>query len=276
MLEPRPGHRQRNYTTTSQNSIAAPPIDFGLPEGQSLPPPNSHFARIVPASPSYFTGKPDFTDDLLSLQAILRKYQTLPTVTPGQATRVAWQTLAQYKLQAGEPVKTAKYHRILDVLKRLNLIHPALRPTEVADALDKYKRDINPYANVPIPGIIDDDGKTWAIGRRKASSAKVYLVEGNGQVLVNGKSLSQAFGRIHDRESAIWALKSTGRMDKYNVWALVSGGGSTGQAEAITLGAARALLVHEPMLKPALRRGGYSVSFHLGDPIISLCLQESC
>ena len=44
-------------------------------------------------------------------------------------------------------------------------------------------------------------------------------------------------------------------MDKYNVWAVVKGGGTTGQAEAITLGAARALLAHEPDLKPALRRG---------------------
>ena len=93
------------------------------------------------------------------------------------------------------------------------------------------------------------------MGRRKESSAKVYLVEGTGEVLVNGKSLVQLFPRLHDRESALWALKVTERMDKYNVFALVEGGGVTGQAESITLALAKALLVHEPALKPALRRG---------------------
>lgn len=126
---------------------------------------------------------------------------------------------------------------------------------ELKDALQRYKRDVDPYANVPNPGTIDEDGKASGVGRRKSSSAKVYLVQGNGEVLVNGNRINAVFGRVHDRESALWALKATGRLDKYNVWALVTGGGTTGQAEAVMLGAAKALMVHEPMLKPALRRG---------------------
>ena len=128
-------------------------------------------------------------------------------------------------------------------------------PEEVLEALEQYKRTIQPQFNVATPGEVDEFGRAYGIGRRKSSSAKVYIVEGEGEVLVNGKGLNQAFGRIHDRESALWALKATGRMDKYNVWALVSGGGTTGQAESITLGLAKALLVHEPDLKPALRKG---------------------
>ena len=126
-----------------------------------------------------------------------------------------------------------------------------------------YKRDIDPHAVVRRSAIIDEDGRAVGVGRRKSSSAKVYLVPGDGQVRVNGKSLNLAFGRVHDRESALWALKATGRMDKYNVWALVSGGGTTGQAEAVTMGAAKALMTFEPALKPALRRGelfSYTVS----------------
>lgn len=125
--------------------------------------------------------------------------------------------------------------------------------------MEPYKRDVNPYGIIRRPGTIDSDGRAYGVGRRKSSSARVYLVQGEGEVLVNGKSINSAFGRIHDRESALWALKATGRADKYNVWALVSGGGSTGQAEAITLGLARALMVHEPMLKPALRRGEWFI-----------------
>lgn len=130
-----------------------------------------------------------------------------------------------------------------------------MMPKELAEAMEIYKRDVQPDPKARDPGIIDEDGRAYGIGRRKSSSAKVYLVQGEGEVLVNGKSINSVFGRIHDRESALWPLKATQRIDKYNVWALVKGGGTTGQAEAITLGVARALMVHEPALKPALRRG---------------------
>ncbi|KAL8945343.1 MAG: hypothetical protein Q9211_000113 [Gyalolechia sp. 1 TL-2023] len=251
-----------SYAITSSNSkaaIAAPPIDFSAPE--NLPPPNVRNARVIPASPSYFSGRPEFTDNLLNLQALLRKYQTLPTVPPGQGPRVAWRTVSQYRLLVGEPVRASRYHQVIEVLKRLNQIHPAVMPPDLQDAMQIYKRDINPYAVVKRPAVVDEDGRACGIGRRKSSSAKVYLVHGEGEVLVNGKSINRTFGRIHDRESALWALKATNRMDKYNVWALVSGGGTTGQAEALTLGTAKALMVHEPDLKPALRRGTCRISY---------------
>ena len=128
-------------------------------------------------------------------------------------------------------------------------------PRDLQEAMELYKRDLNPYGVSRRPAIIDEDGKVAEVGRRKSSSAKVYLIPGNGEIRVNGKSLNTAFGRIHDRESALWALKATERMDKYNVFAMVKGGGTTGQAEAVTLGVAKALLAFEPALKPALRRG---------------------
>lgn len=245
------GLRKRSFTSTNfTRAIAAPRADL-----TQEPPPNLQNARVVPASPSYFTGRPDSTDNYLKLLTLLRRYQTLPTVTPAQAPRVAWRTITQYRLLVGEPVRASKYHKAIEVLQRLNRIHPAVMPTNLKQAMEIYKRDIDPYAVTKKPNIIDADGRAYGVGRRKSSSAKVYLVQGQGEVLVNGKSINSAFGRIHDRESALWALKATGRMDKYNVWALVTGGGSTGQAEAITLGAAKALMVFEPALKPALRRG---------------------
>ncbi|KAL8665846.1 MAG: hypothetical protein Q9202_001969 [Teloschistes flavicans] len=245
----------RSFTTTGRKrAIAAPPID--LSPQDDMPPQNVRNARVVPASPSYFSGRPDFTDNLLNLQALLRRYQTLPTVAPGQAPRVAWRTISQYRLLVGEPVRASKYHQVIEILKRLNQIHPAVMPGDLQEATRIYKRDINPYAVVKRPSVIDEDGRACGIGRRKSSTAKVFLVQGEGQVLINGKNINQIFGRIHDRESALWALKATSRMDKYNIWALVSGGGTTGQAEALTLGTAKALMVHEPDLKPTLRRAG--------------------
>ena len=231
---------------------AAPEIDFSA---TIWPLATSLRARVVPASPSYFTSRPQHTDALLELQALLRKYETLPTVEAGQAPRVAWKSMMQYRNIINETISATKYNTLLAVLKRLNQIHPALVPKELKDAMAPYKRDVNPYDRVRDPGTVDEDGRAYGIGRRKTSSAKVYLVQGTGECLINGQSINDMFGRVHDRESALWPLKATQRLDTYNVWALVSGGGKTGQAEAITLAAARALMVHEPLLKPALRRG---------------------
>lgn len=211
--------------------------------------------RIVPASPSYFSASPDFTDDLLEVEMLRRRYEKLPTIPTLQLPRTYWITFLQYRAQVGEPISSTKYQKILKCLKRMNRIHPTLMPPEVRELLEYYKQQRDPNENRPRPRVIDRHGRATGTGRRKSSSARVWLVEGEGEVLINGKSLTAAFTRPHDRESAVWALKATGRLDKYNVWALVQGGGTTGQAEALTLGVARALLVHEPMLKPALRRG---------------------
>lgn len=212
--------------------------------------------RIVPASPSYFTATPRYTDDFLHLSSLVRKYELLPKASATEAPRVAWKTLDQYKTELGEPVRQKGYALLVTLLKRLNLIHPSLLPVEVERALMRYKRRVQPHLNLPKPTPIDDYGRARAVGRRKCSHAVVFLVEGEGECLINGRTLTEYFGRLHDRESAMWPLQATQRLDKYNIWAIAKGGGTTGQAEAITLGLAKALMVHEPDLKPALRKAG--------------------
>lgn len=235
---------------------AAPPIDFDKQDGGKKGSKNSlRTLRVVPASPSYFSAKPTFTDDFLSLSALLRKVATLPVIPNAEAPKVAWKTIDQYRIMTNEPVKTQRYHKMLHILRRLNCIHPSLIPDEVVQAMVRYKKANQPGDIKPNPGVIDELGRAKGVGRRKTSSAVAWLVEGEGEVLINGKSLSQFFGRLHHRESAVWALKATQRLDKYNVFALVQGGGLTGQAEALTLAVAKSLLVHEPALKPAIRRG---------------------
>ncbi|GIZ46509.1 hypothetical protein CKM354_000963500 [Cercospora kikuchii] len=256
----------RQTPTTTRAEIIESPMDRGRGRGGMNRPrrggnqddPRNHpilrRIRIVPASPSYFTATPRYTDDLLALSALLRKYQLLPVLPTGEAPRVAWKTIDQYKAEVAEPVRAKSYKMLLELLKRLNYIHPSLIPTEVTQALEKFKRLVQPHHNRPKPILVDKDGKSKAVGRRKSSTASVFVVEGEGKVLINGRALTDYFGRLHDRETAVWALKATQRLDKYNVWALAQGGGTTGQADAIALGLAKALLAHEPDLKPALRR----------------------
>ncbi|RDW89378.1 hypothetical protein BP6252_01410 [Coleophoma cylindrospora] len=268
----------KQFSTTSRTraGIAAPEIDFDELEDNNFVPDlqvakkkedtngsqrkdqdnGVFYARVVPESRSYFGAQPIFIDTLITLRRLVRKYAALPTVKAGEAPRVAFRTLADYRNTSGETVGASKYSQIVEALRRLNHIHPSLRPKEVVDALNTHKRDINPFDNKTKPIQIDRFGRALGVGKRKSSTARAFLVEGTGEVLVNGKTLVDAFARVHDRESAIWALKSTDRLDKYNVWALCSGGGTTGQAEALTLAVGKALIAHEPMLKPALRRAG--------------------
>jgi small subunit ribosomal protein S9 len=184
-----------------------------------------------------------------------------------EATRVAWKKLSEYRIELAEPVRVKGYGILLSLLKRMNCIHPSVMPEEVVTALNKYKRQVQPHDNPAKPIPIDSWGRAKGIGRRKSSSAMVYLVEGQGECFVNGRTIADYFSRIHDRESAVWALKATSRLDKYNVWAKVEGGGTTGQAEAITLGLAKALLAHEPALKPALRKGEIDLLLYLTEII---------
>ncbi|KAI0379996.1 37S ribosomal protein S9 [Hypomontagnella monticulosa] len=212
--------------------------------------------RPMPVSPSYFSRHTQFNDSFVLVQDLARKYGRLPTLPPGQAERVAWKTKEQYRLAIGERAKGRDYVTCLTLAKRLHQIHPDLMPEEVLEGIRPFKRDINIYLNKAKPIPIDKFGRSHGVGRRKSSMARAWLVEGTGEVLINGKTLNDAFGRVHDRESALWGLKTMDRMDKYNVWALVEGGGTTGQAEALAMAIAKALAVHEPALKTPLRKAG--------------------
>ena len=250
--------RQRCISTDSRGEkqlasiAAANGIDFDeLARKHAI----AQHARPVPVSPSYFSRTPSFNDRYLALEKLSRAYGNLPLIPAADAERVAWKNLADLRQSFGEPVKATDYVKCLTIVKRLHHIHPELKPEAVNRALQDFKRDVQAFLNVPNPIPIDKFGRALGVGKRKSSIARAYVVEGDGQVLVNGKKLPDYFGRVHDRESAVWALHSTDRIDKYNVWARVEGGGTTGQAEALTLAIAKALLAHEPALKPALRRG---------------------
>lgn len=90
-------------------------------------------------------------------------------------------------------------------------------------------------------------------GRRKTAVARVRLKPGTGKVLVNAEACERYFASEQDRQDAVLPLVSTKTLGKYDVDARASGGGKSGQAEAILLGIARALLRAEPTLEPKLR-----------------------
>lgn len=213
-------------------------------------------ARPIPVSPSYFSLSAQFNDGYVKIQELYRRLKHLPHAPPEKVPRVSWRKFQDYSADCGEAVRASHYSECIAMAKHLHKIHPDLKSKEVIEALHPFKRDVNVHGNATRTIPIDKFGRALGTGRRKTSVARAWVVEGSGEVIVNGKSLAEAFGRVHDRESAIWALRASNRLDKYNVWALVEGGGTTGQAEAMTLAVAKALMAHEPALKPALRRAG--------------------
>jgi small subunit ribosomal protein S9 len=94
-------------------------------------------------------------------------------------------------------------------------------------------------------------------GRRKTSAARVFLRKGGGAIVVNGKPLDEFFGRETSRMIVRQPLELTQMADKFDIKVNVAGGGITGQAGAIRLGIARALVAYDETLKAPLRRAGF-------------------
>jgi small subunit ribosomal protein S9 len=99
--------------------------------------------------------------------------------------------------------------------------------------------------------------QNYGTGRRKSSTARVFLRKGTGNITVNGRALDEFFGRETSRMIVRQPLELTNMTDAFDVLVTVEGGGTTGQAGAIRLGLARALVEYNDQLKPELRKAGY-------------------
>lgn len=97
----------------------------------------------------------------------------------------------------------------------------------------------------------------YGTGRRKTSTARVFLAPGNGRILVNGQPIDEYFGRETAQMIVRQPLQATGTDDKVNLHVTVRGGGNSGQAGAIRHGVARALLDYNEEFKVDLRRSGF-------------------
>lgn len=96
----------------------------------------------------------------------------------------------------------------------------------------------------------------YATGRRKTSSARIYLSSGKGNITVNDKQLDVYFGRKVAQMLVMQPLEMTELNDKLDITIKVKGGGSFGQAGAIRHGISRALISYDEELRPQLKKAG--------------------
>lgn len=94
-------------------------------------------------------------------------------------------------------------------------------------------------------------------GRRKSSTARVYMQRGSGQILVNNRPLDEYFGRETARMIVRQPLELVEMIGKLDIRVNVTGGGNSGQAGAIRHGITRALLAYDEEMRPALRQAGF-------------------
>jgi len=96
-----------------------------------------------------------------------------------------------------------------------------------------------------------------ATGRRKRSLARVRLKLGSGKFSINGRDLDEFFARETLTMIVKQPLEATETIGTFDVFANLSGGGTSGQAGALKHGIARALVLYNPDLRPTLRKGGF-------------------
>lgn len=97
----------------------------------------------------------------------------------------------------------------------------------------------------------------YGTGKRKTATARVFLMPGTGQFVVNHADCQDYFNSLTQQKTAEEPLKETGLSEKFDVYVNVNGGGMSGQAGAIRMGLARALMDFDPELRPQLKKAGF-------------------
>ncbi len=126
--------------------------------------------------------------------------------------------------------------------------------TDVAPGAANVAQSQPDTAPVPPP---PGRGFHWGTGRRKSAVARVRLIPGEGKFEVNGRPVDQYFHEVRDLADAVAPLELAGARRSWDVKVHVHGGGISGQAGAIRLGLARAVICAYPQHESALRQAGF-------------------
>jgi small subunit ribosomal protein S9 len=122
---------------------------------------------------------------------------------------------------------------------------------------DSTESEAEVLPNPVIRGKVDRYGVAWGTGRRKTAVARVRLKDGNGEMTVNGRMLTEYFPLLRDQKLIQAPLEAVELFGKVDIIVNVKGGGPTGQTGAVVLGIARAIQAKSPELHQLLSGGGF-------------------
>lgn len=255
-----------------------------VPRARRVPLPTPPVpARAKPASPTFFTTKPSYNDTLQMLEQLAREikraleqaYILAPNAPPPPlpaGPSNMWVSRGEMSSRLGLSLRASQYRHIvmrLSLLQRYRALVGELTSASLAPLVQHYAavladfgtRAADPaaaaadaptlYTQSRTRGMLDALGRAYARGRRKESSANVWVTRAKdgavGRILVNGVPLAEYFSRTEHREAVTWPLRLAGVLGAFNVFALARGGGTSGQAGAVAHGMSNALvtaLVH--------------------------------
>jgi small subunit ribosomal protein S9 len=143
-------------------------------------------------------------------------------------------------------------------LKRVTLddLSKTIQETSVQKKEDQEQSKGEKNHTAPIPKK-DSKGRCYATGKRKTAIARVWLKPGMGNLMVNGRSGEQYFARPVLQMILGQPFKFTNRVDQYDVFCTVKGGGLSSQAGAVKHGISKAILGFEPDLRPILKQAQF-------------------
>jgi small subunit ribosomal protein S9 len=124
------------------------------------------------------------------------------------------------------------------------------------DELSTLKPAVAPQAPTYVQKL-DKQGRAYATGKRKNAVARVWVKMGSGKIVINDRPVETYFARPVLRMMIQQPLVAASRQGQFDVTCTVSGGGLSGQAGAVRHGLSKAIMRHEPDLRPALKRGGF-------------------
>jgi small subunit ribosomal protein S9 len=217
--------------------------------------------RVVPKLKTFFGGNPAHEENMNRLNAILRKYINLPTRLVGSEELLTSKFIGieTYRdmCQSGTRLKEIHYKELTTLLNRLRAIDLELMPTEVKAVLNEFQSKSSIFTKISKQTkTLDEFGRAEAVGKRKCAVANILLVKGEGESMINGQSMVKYFPDITHRKRVVYPFQVIAQEGNYNIFATVTGGGISAQAEAIMYGIAKALVIHNPLLKPRLYKAG--------------------
>lgn len=282
--------RLPSLASASRSRWASTYQPAGVLDAEPLPRPPR------PESPFFYTGKPQLNDTLAGLHKVLDKAERalrdeyiwpLPSGFPRPPQlEVMWRAPAELGTQ-----KQADLNRLSGVLSKLGYMRQVAAMAGSYDIAEKIDKATKPFVsaekaqelelrrakkNKEAQQKTDEFGRAYGLGKRKESSARVWLVPSaagqqylesspetadeskeipipTSEVLINHLPLPIHFGRPIDRDAVLRPLRVTGLLGAFNIFALVRGGGTSGQSQAIAMAVAHALVRLRPETRDTLR-----------------------
>ena len=297
----------RSYTSVEEGGAPEAPEAPDAPEApgefeehEAPREPRSPRIKPIPDSPSFYTTRPVYHDKVLYLERAigrahyhLRANHLLPLPTFARESLPpllpVWKSQIEMAKDFNTNMSTGRYRKVVKLLNQLNDYHRIAtvgschilgeKIRSITALFESDKKEAVLARGKRKKVVLDEHGRSYTIGKRKTSSARVWMIPvqvpkleptpdemlglepehtypvTTTTILVNNLPINEYFALPGDRERITRPLRVAGVLGKYNIFAIVRGGGTSGQSGALAHGISKGVVAHEPDFETLFRRG---------------------